>query len=245
MKYFVLFFKILFLIWTAVWFVFWMILFSPFMMIPILISDRAGRFSFIFIRLWATLWGYMSGIRFKTYGKEVINLSQPYIYTINHTSYLDAPAIPAAVPQQLRALGKHELGKIPLFGWIVGRFAVWVDRTNPASRLKSIDKLKNVLAKGISILIAPEGTRNNTKNTLLPFKNGAFKLAIETQTPILPMVILHANKLMPRGTFFLKPGVISIYFSEPIPVSGLSLEDVDQLKEKVYNRMEAMILTHE
>ena len=91
---------------------------------------------------------------------------------------------------------------------------------------------------GISILIFPEGTQNRSKEPLQPFYDGAFRIAIETQQPLLPLVVIGAGKLMPPKKFFIQPGRISIHVLDEIPTEGLTLADVTKLKEKAYQLME-------
>jgi 1-acyl-sn-glycerol-3-phosphate acyltransferase len=144
-----------------------------------------------------------------------------------------------AIPQQIRALGKKELSKIPVFGWVVSKLAVWVDRDNPESRKESIPKLIKILEKGISIVVAPEGTRNDGEDLLLPFQKGAFRLSIETGIPILPLAVIGADKIHKRGTLLLSPGKVKIYFSEPIhPDNQYSIDDLAEMSR---NRLETLV----
>ena len=154
---------------------------------------------------------------------------------------MDAPAIAMATPIQLRALGKKELSQIPVFGFITSRIAVWVDRSNAESRKRSLEKLVKTLDKGISILVAPEGTRNDSNEPLLPFFNGPFRLAIETGIPILPLIIHDAKKIMPKGQLGVRPGTVHNYFLPPIETSSYQEEDLEQLKEKVFEMMKSKV----
>lgn len=230
--------------WCGVAFVLPMLVLALPMVIPVLISRKLGFITFFFIRVWVYFFSYTTGIRFHGHNKDLIQKGKSYIFVINHTSFLDAPAIPMAITSPLVALGKKELSKIPVFGWITTAFAVWVDRTSPESRKESIDKLKELLAGGTCILVAPEGTRNNTDEPLLPFRYGPFKLAIESQIPILPVVIHNAGKLMKRGSLLLKPGRIHSYCLPEIPVEGLTEDDLDSLTQQTYelmrNKIEAL-----
>jgi len=158
---------------------------------------------------------------------------------------LDAPAIPMGIHREIKALGKKELASIPIFGFLISYVAVWVDRKDAESKKESINRLKSVLADGISIVVAPEGTRNESAQPLLPFQNGAFRLAVETGLSIMPMAIIGAGKLMTKNSLLMKPGTIHLYFSKPIKPSNSSSKEIEFLKEKSYNRLEAMILTHE
>jgi len=212
------------------------------MMVPMIISRKLGFITYFFIRVWVYCFGLLSGIWFIGHNKKVVSRKKSYIFVINHTSFLDAPAIPIAIPSPLVALGKKELAKIPFFGWITGRWAIWVDRSNPESRREGSEKLKEVLKGGTSVLVAPEGTRNNTDEPLLPFRYGPFRLAIESQIPILPVIIHDAGKLMTRGSLLLKPGTVHTWALPEVSVEGMTEDDLDALTNKVYEMMKAKIL---
>lgn len=232
-------------LYSALLFVVLMLIFGIFIVVPILVSERGDRVSFVFIRLWAGIWSFLSGIRYEIEGLDKIDRSKPYIYIFNHRSFIDAPVIPMAIPQELRALGKKELSKIPFFGWVVGKLAIWVDRSSVESRRASLEKLIGILEKGISVVVAPEGTRNDKDEVLLPFQKGAFRLSIDTQIPILPMAVIGADRIMKRGSILLSPGKVRIYFSDPIYPPQPSDTAINELTDKCRNRLEAMIVTHE
>ncbi len=145
------------------------------------------------------------------------------------------------IPGQFRPLAKKELKKIPIFGWIAQAATIIVDRTSPESRKKSIDKLKWILKQGISILIFVEGTQNRTKEILQPFHDGAFRIAVDTQQPILPMVVVGAGRLMPPGTINLKPGLIKIFVGTEMSTEGLTVKEVSDLKQRTFDVMKNMI----
>ncbi|MCS5491843.1 1-acyl-sn-glycerol-3-phosphate acyltransferase [Algoriphagus sp. CAU 1643] len=239
------FFQAIYTIYSALLFISLMLVLGLFIVIPMMITEKGDRISFFIIRAWAGTWSFLTGIRYEIQGLEFIDRKQPYIYIFNHRSFIDAPVIPMAIPQELRALGKKELSKIPFFGWVVGKFAIWVDRTSSESRKESLGKLITTLSKGKSVVVAPEGTRNDTSETLLPFHKGAFRLAIETKIPILPMAVIGADRIMRRGSLLLRPGKVRIYFSQaihpPIASDSAVLEFTDQCR----NRLEAMVLAHE
>lgn len=239
------FFQGIYTIYSALIFVLLLLVLGLFIVLPILLFERGDKFSIRLIRIWAKVWAGLSGIKFEIHGREKLSFDQPYIYIFNHRSFVDAPVIPIAVPQPIRALGKKELSKIPFFGWVVGKLAVWVDRSSPESRKESLEKLIHILEQGISVVVAPEGTRNDTQETLLPFQKGAFRLSIDTQVPILPMAVLGADRIMRRGSLLLSPGKVSIYFSDPIIPPIPSESALQTFTEKCRNRLEAMLLTHE
>jgi 1-acyl-sn-glycerol-3-phosphate acyltransferase len=239
------FFQWIYTIYSGLLFIALMLVFGLFVLIPLMISQRGDKISFIFIRLWAGIWAALSGIRFETHGQKFIDRSKPYIYIFNHRSFIDAPMIPMVIPQEVRAIGKKELSKIPIFGMLVGRLAVWVDRSDAESRRISLEKLVKFLHQGNSVVVAPEGTRNNTAEPLLPFQKGAFRLSIETGIPILPMAVIGADQVMKRGSILLSPGKVKVYFSEPLNPPGSSETSLAEFSEKCRNRLEAMILAHD
>jgi 1-acyl-sn-glycerol-3-phosphate acyltransferase len=233
-------FEYLYLTWVLFVFTFFMILFLPFFLIPPLFGDKAVVITYFFLRLWSWLFSKLNFIPYEIHGREHIK-SKSYIYVSNHTSFLDIPGLCLALPGQFRPLAKKELLKIPIFGWIARTAAVIVDRSNHDSRVKSLERLKQIIAKGISILIFAEGTQNRSKELLQPFKDGAFRIALETKQPILPMMITGAGKLMPPGKFKILPGRIKIVIGPEISVEEYSAKDLQQLKTKVFETMKAMV----
>lgn len=181
-------------------------------------------------------------IRYDFYGRENFRKGQSYIYVSNHTSFLDIPGLWMIIPGEKKPLAKKELLKIPVFGWIARSAAVIVDRSSGESRKKSMDKLKRILAEGTSILLFAEGTQNRSKEPLQPFKDGAFRIAIDTQQPILPMVVVGAGPLMPPGTVRMKPGKIKVIVAPEIQTAGLTFEDQSVLKQKTFEVMKQLIL---
>ena len=116
---------------------------------------------------------------------------------------------------------KKELAKIPFFGWqlYMGPY-VMIDRENYEKALKSIDEAKIKMQKqNISIVVFAEGTRSKT-GEIQPFKRGAFRLATQVGYPIIPTTIVGSNKIMPKGTYRLKPGTIKVHFDNPIESDG-------------------------
>jgi len=137
-------------------------------------------------------------------------------------------------------LAKKELLKIPVFGLIARGATVIVDRSSGESRKRSLDKLKKTLAEGISILLFAEGTQNRSREVLQPFKDGAFRLAIDTQMPVLPMVVIGAGPLMPPGTINIRPGLIKIVVGPEISTAGMT--ETIALKNHTFEVMKDMIV---
>jgi 1-acyl-sn-glycerol-3-phosphate acyltransferase len=236
------FFHWLYILWVGIVFTVFMIALLPGIILPFLLGPRFGIVGYFFLYLWSWIFSQLTFIRYKFYGTENFRKGKSYIYVSNHTSFLDIPGIRMIIPGQFRPLAKKELKKIPVFGWIAQAATIIVDRSSPESRKKSIDKLKQYLRQGISILIFVEGTQNRTKEVLQPFHDGAFRIAVDTQQPVLPIVVIGAGRLMPPGTINLRPGLIRIYVGDEIETSGLTVSDVRALKEKTANIMKGMIL---
>ncbi len=239
------FFQWIYTIYSVLLFYILMLVFGLFILIPLLITQKGDKISFFFIRLWASIWSFLSGIRYEVHGLEHIDRSKPYIYIFNHRSFIDAPVIPMVIPQEVRAIGKKELSKIPVFGQVIGKLAVWVDRSDAESRRISLAKLVKFLNQGSSIVVAPEGTRNDSDEVLLPFQKGAFRLSFETGIPILPMAVIGADQIMKRGSLLLSPGKVKVYFSAAIHPPMTSEDLLNEFTEKCRNRLEAMIVAHE
>ena len=223
--------------WVLFVFIFFMILYLPGILLPFLLGERFGNISYFFLKLWAWTFSKLNNIPYEIYGRENIRPNKAYIYLSNHTSYLDIPGVCLTVPNQIRPLAKKELLKIPILGSIIKHASVMVDRSSNESKRKSMEHMKDVLRRGISILIFPEGTQNRTDKPLQPFYDGAFRIAIETQQPILPMVILGAGELMPPKKAFIKSGKIRIVIQKEIQTEGLTQSDLPQLKERVIQSM--------
>ncbi|MBL7838729.1 MAG: 1-acyl-sn-glycerol-3-phosphate acyltransferase [Cyclobacteriaceae bacterium] len=214
-----------------------MILLLPGIMIPLLLGPKFSRIGYFFLWLWSWIFSMLTFIRYDLRGRENIQKKTSYIYVSNHTSFLDIPGIRLLIPGEFRPIAKKELLKIPVFGFIVKAATVVVDRSNAQSRKQSIEKLRDILKGGISILVFAEGTQNRTTEILQPFKDGAFRIAIDTQLPIIPLVVIGAGPLMPPGKMDIKPGNIKVVAGEPISVEGLTTDDVQTLKQKTFDTM--------
>jgi 1-acyl-sn-glycerol-3-phosphate acyltransferase len=188
----------------------------------------------------------MIGIAHRNIYETPHDRSKHYVFVFNHISYMDIPVILKTIRrQQLRVLGKAEMVKIPLFGFIYRCTVVLVERGDPEKRAKSVYQLKSVLKKDISIVVAPEGTFNLTHRPLKEFYDGAFRIAIETQTPIKPLLFLDTyDRMGYESIFSIRPGRSRSVYLQEIPVEGLTIDDVDLLKAKVFNAMEAGLVKY-
>jgi len=194
------------------------------------------------MKAWSWVFSMRTFIRYDIVGRENIEHNKSYIFVSNHTSFLDLPGIAMTIRGQFRPLAKKELLKLPVFGWITRATCVVVDRSNNESRKESINHLKDILNLGINILIFPEGTQNRTKEILQPFKDGACRIAVDTQKTLLPLVVIGAGKLMPPGTIRLRPGRIKIIVGKEILLRPD--ETTASLKRQTYEIMMEMCDEH-
>lgn len=202
-------------------------------------SIRGGNFIYRVCTIWSDVWFFLVGVRCRVHFEVPHDPSQHYIFVANHSSYLDAAILVHVVRQPVRVLGKAEIASIPLFGYIYRKAIVTVDRSSPEDRARSVAVLKSVLLKGVSVFIFPEGTFNMTTEPLKNFYDGAFRIAIETQTPLKPILLLDIPKRMRTDHFFsLRPGSCRAVYLQEIGVSGYNASQVDQLKAFTFQFME-------
>jgi 1-acyl-sn-glycerol-3-phosphate acyltransferase len=217
-----------------------MLLLFPFILIASLFGNvTGGNMIYRLCMLWGDLWFPLIFIFHRNYYEQPLDKRKQYIFVGNHISYLDAPIVVKTLRQPIRALGKTEMSKVPIFGFIYKYAVVRVDRTNADNRAKSVRNMRSILKKGISILVFPEGTFNMTENPLKDFYDGAFRVAIDTQMPIKPFLLLDMyDRLNYKSVFSLMPGKSRGIFLEEISVDGLTQHDLPLLKQKVYDLMD-------
>lgn len=235
--------QIIYCCYALTCFVLLMFLVFPFIMLSLLWGKiTGGNMIYQLCRFWGHAWYVLVGVRHEEIYEQPHDRSRRYIFVANHISYMDIPPIVMIAHQPVRILGKYEMVKIPVFGWIYRAAVILVDRRNPETRARSVRALKAALKYNISIFIFPEGTFNETGKPLKDFYDGAFRLAIETQTPIKPLLLVDTlDRLHYRGLFELTPGPSRVVYLEEIKVDGLEFEDIALLKQRVYDVMDAAL----
>ncbi|MGH7828115.1 MAG: lysophospholipid acyltransferase family protein [Candidatus Binatia bacterium] len=183
--------------------------------------DPHGKKVYGLARLWTWMILKIGRISLRVEGLKHIDPQSQYVFMVNHQSNIDIPVlVQSLVGFQLRWLAKKELLRVPLFGW-----AVWaskhivIDRAGGLRALKSLQKAKERLQEGISIVVFPEGSRSRTGN-LLPFKKGGFLLATQTNTPVVPVTINGSGASLPAGAWRPVPATVEVWIGEPLPVEG-------------------------
>ncbi|MDI9364258.1 MAG: lysophospholipid acyltransferase family protein [Flavobacterium sp.] len=218
----------------------------PFVLLSLLGGKiKGGNFIYRICKLWSKVWYFFIGIKHQDIYEAPHDATRQYIFVANHISYMDVPPAVISLNQPYRVLGKYEMVKYPVFGWIYRAAVILVDRSSPERRAKSFRALKAALTHGISIFLFPEGTFNETGKPLKEFFDGAFRLAIETQTPIKPLLFVDTNeRLNQYDIFSLTPGISRVVYLAELSVNGYTKSDVQKLKQLTYEAMEAALLKY-
>jgi len=234
-------FRFLFSVYGFLVFLALMFLLFPFFIYSFLFNEiKGGNILYKICRFWGDAFFFATGIRHRNIYEEKHDRSKQYIFVSNHISYLDIPMMMKAIRRQhVRILGKSEMTKVPIFGSIYRKGAILVDRENSAKRMQSIKNLIYFLNKKISVFICPEGTFNMTHEPLKNFYDGAFKIAIQTQMPIKPILFLDTyDRLNYNSIFSLNPGKCRAVYLSETSTEGLTDNDVAMLKQKIFTQME-------
>lgn len=207
-----------------------------------LISPAAGRVvnvwpSYALMDFWFILVMIPFGMPVFVHGMHEAKRRRPCVFVANHQSYLDTLVIKLATPSPFMPLGKLEQAATPVLGLIYRYTVVMVDRSSEASRKASTERMRSVLRQGFSLLIFPEGTMNRTEWLIKPMYDGAFRLAIEAQVPIVPMVATNNRNIWPRGKWVLRPGRCEVWYAPAIETTGLTLDDAPALRERTFTAM--------
>jgi 1-acyl-sn-glycerol-3-phosphate acyltransferase len=187
-------------------------------------------------RLWCKAILRAAGVRMRIHGAEHVPRNEARVYVANHVSWFDVFALAAYLPRY-RFIAKKELFKLPIFGPAIrATAAIEIDRRNRKAAFQAYEIAARDVKEGLSVVVYPEGTRGHTYE-LRPFKKGPFVLAIAAHVPIVPTIIHGTIAIQPKGSFRIRPGVIDMYFLEPIPTAGLTYADRDTLMQTVWRRM--------
>jgi 1-acyl-sn-glycerol-3-phosphate acyltransferase len=176
-------------------------------------------------------------VRKRMHGREKIDPKGTYVFVANHVTQYDTLVAGGSVPHAVSFLAKNELRKIPFFGYMVKTLAILVDRKSQESREKSVRYMVSELQKGHSLFVFPEGTRNRTDKPLIDFRDGAFRVALMAQKPIVVLTLVGTKKINEAKGLQLLPGVVDVYFSDPIETRGMTADDMPKLKEHVRQEM--------
>jgi 1-acyl-sn-glycerol-3-phosphate acyltransferase len=170
--------------------------------------------------------------RFRRAGTMPTDPRHPYVVVSNHESFVDILLI-SHLPWEMKWLSKAELFRIPVLGWML-RLAgdIPIKRGFGPSAAEAIARCREALANRVSVMIFPEGTRSTTAE-LLPFKDGAFRLAVDAGVPILPLVVHGTSTALPKHDWRFGRSIAVVKVLDPIPTIGLTPADVPELRDQV------------
>lgn len=229
-------FKVIFWILWRVWFYILVlvpiVVFFPLLFISIL-REKWYPYFFVMARIWANVILFGSGFWYKAEFRQTPEPRKSYMFVANHTSMTDIMLMLAIVRNPFVFVGKKELAKIPLFGFFFKRTCIMVDRSSSKSRMEVFQRAQKRLAQGLSICIFPEGGVPSDESILLDnFKDGAFRLAIDHQIPIVPIVFPDNKKRMSYTFFSGSPGLMRAKVLPFIETAGMTHDDKAALRER-------------
>lgn len=227
-------FQLIWRLWFYVLILITIIIMSPFLLILTAKEEYYPTF-WKMIRIWAKVLVYGMGFRLKINNDEEIDRNKSYMFCPNHASLMDPFVLIVLSKNPIVFVGKQELVKIPIFGFFYKKVVIMVDRSSPKSRKRVYEMAKKRLQNGTSMAIFPEGLVPTENVVLAPFKNGAFSLAIEFEMQIVPQVYYDCKRLFSWDFFKGNPGVFRIHQHKFIDTSGLKIEDIPVLKQKVFD----------
>jgi 1-acyl-sn-glycerol-3-phosphate acyltransferase len=195
--------------------------------------DSSGNIPHLVARLWGKIQLRITGTRVRLQGLPNIDPQKSYILVSNHQSAFDIFALLGYLPIQFRWTAKAELFRIPFMGWSMTRIGyIPIERDSPKKAYRSMLRAAEVVKKGTSIIIFPEGTRSPDGN-LQPFKKGVFLIALKSQASILPITIRGTAQIMPKGDWRTHPGRVQIIIDPPIDTAGFPTEKEAELSQRV------------
>ena len=243
MKLFQKFLQILWRIWFLLIAGFLVVVFSPLVFFSIYFNQI--KFFNRLKRIGANLILFLMGFVVKTEGVENIDYSKQYMIIGNHTSVLDILIMIKIFKSPFVFVGKEELSKFPVFGYFYKKTNITVDRSSPKSKKEVYDQVENFTKQGLSIVIYPEGTIPDENVVLAPFKNGAFRMAIEHQLPILPIVFPDNKKRFPYRWTGGSPGLIHVKILPSINTIKLSIDETADLRDYAYSKIYTDLINNE
>jgi len=233
-------------IYVFLWFTILLLALYPLYLV-FLLTEKHFNKGFLLLRFHTGLLMYLSGIFISVKNKHYIKKGQAYVITPNHSSFLDIIILYQTFTQYFVFMGKKALATVPVFNIFFKKMNIPVDRRSARDGKRSMDRCGKELEKGHSVVMFPEGTISTKVPELLKFKNGAFKLAIEKQVPVLPITFFtNYKRLEMAGLFTGKagPGMAKAVIHEPISTVGMTEKDAPLLKDRVFKIINDELLAY-
>jgi len=193
------------------------------------------------VRFFVRLGLALVNVRVEVNGIERLDPNQTYIFTPNHQSLIEVPLFVTYLGCNPAYLGKKEVFKYPIFGYGIRMVGVVpVDRSNSPAAVESAKVATENLKRGKSYVVYPEGTRSKD-GRLLPFKKGAFMMAIDAGVPVVPISVSGATRIMPKGQVKIFPSTVRLTIHEPIDTNGYTKENIAELMKKAQEKVLSML----
>lgn len=214
------------------------LLLMPFFLILVQ-RERWHCYAYRLNHYWAKIFYAVCFFSLEIEYKAPIDKSKQYIFCPNHTSFLDIPLM-GFTPVYFVFVGKSSISKVPLFGYMYKKLHVTVDRNSLKSKYITIERSKEAIEEGKSLVIFPEGgIVSQAPPNMARFKDGPFRVAIEKQIPVIPVTIPYNWIILPDdGKMMVTKRHSKLIFHEPISTLGMNINDVDLLKDRVYQIIE-------
>ena len=223
--------------WAWLWMGLVILAFFPFVMGLALVSRPFDPARYAAGRLFRLMGVTMARVnplwRFRWSGTPPADPRRPYVVVSNHESFADIPLL-SQLPWEMKWMGKREMFGLPVAGWMMWAVGDIPIRRGVGGRavLDAMARCREALGRRVSVMIFPEGTRSRTPE-MLPFKDGAFRLAIETGTPILPLAVAGTRSALPKHDWRFNRARAEVRILEPVETAGLTLADLQKLKARV------------
>lgn len=232
---------VLYRIWFYILVATAILLLLPFLLVSIL-KEKWYPYFFVIARIWAKFILFGMGFYYKIKAEQKLEKGKSYMLIANHTSMTDIMLMYAVVKDNpFVFVGKKELAKIPLFGFFYKRTSILVDRQNTKSKQEVFEQAQKRLKQGLSICIFPEGGVPDSSIILDEFKDGAFRLAIDHQIPIVPITFYDNKKRFSYKFLSGSPGKMRVKIHKFISTEGKTQQDKKALKEQsrtvIYNEL--------
>ncbi len=214
----------------------WTTVLFPVTIVISLFTLNISNSLFVVRRIWSPVLLWAGGAQYTVRGLEKADFTKPAIYVCNHQSTLDIPALFAALPVNLRLVAKEQLKYVPVLGWYMSMAKfVFVDRSNHKKAVRSLELAAQRIRGGISIGMFAEGTRSDDRS-VMPFKKGPFAVAMKAGVPVVPVVIEGSGNLMPKNSWNITPGPVTVMLGEPIDPKQFG-DDREALMKAVRDRI--------
>lgn len=242
--------RIIFLLFWAFWcflvFTILCLILFPILFLAVLSgSERIIRRAHFVPTRFARAALFLWGIHIEIKGRELIDPRGQYVYVSNHRSLLDAVIAGAVIPNYVKFLGKAEMLRWPVLGYLLAKFYVPVQRHDSADRARSMAIMEEKIKTGCSFFICPESTCNTTPELLTRFYNGAFRLSADTGVPLVPLTFVGSGDRWPRkGIQLIHPGRLIVYWHQAISATEFQGDRLSHGRTKVESIIRADLLIH-